>query len=51
MQHGIGILWEWKSMNNNFQRIMIIYVDYNDDDIDNDNQDKLNDSRTNLVNI
>lgn len=38
-------------MNNNFQRIMIIYVDYNDDDIDNDNQDKLNDSRTNLVNI
>lgn len=30
---------------------MIIYVDYNDDDIDNDNQDKLNDSRTNLVNI
>ena len=38
-------------MNNNFQRIMIIYVDYNDDDIDNDNQDKLNDSRTNLDNI
>lgn len=30
---------------------MIIYVDYNDDDIDNDNQDKLNDSRTNLDNI
>lgn len=30
---------------------MIIYVDYNDDDIDNDNEDKLNDSRTNLVNI
>lgn len=30
---------------------MIIYVHYNDDDIDNDNQDKLNDSRTNLVNI
>lgn len=30
---------------------MIIYVDYNDDDIDNDNQDKLNDGRTNLVNI
>lgn len=30
---------------------MIIYVDYNDDDIDSDNQDKLNDSRTNLVNI
>lgn len=30
---------------------MIIYVDYNDDDIDNDNQDKLNDSHTNLVNI
>ena len=30
---------------------MIIYVDYNDDDTDNDNQDKLNDSRTNLVNI
>ena len=30
---------------------MIIYVDYNDDDIDNDNQDKLNDSRTSLVNI
>ena len=38
-------------MNNNFERMMIIYVDDNDDDIDNDNQDEFSGSRTNLLYI